>query len=282
MKRPIAYDLCCKAGGVSVGLHRAGFDVIGVDLEPQPRYPFKFIQADALTVDLPGADFVWASPHCQGYSAMRHAPGAKGKPRQIPQFRTRMPAHTLWAIENVEEAAWDMYDPIRLCGSMFGLGSQGCQLQRHRLIETNFGLTAPECNHDNRPVIGVYGGHARRRAASAGGRTTRDIWEGGHKAAASEAMGIDWMTLEELSEAIPPAYAEFVGRSAIKELQARKIKTARMLADSLEHKDRRAIVIYADTDDTYGPVIAGGNNLIIEALNHYIAALAPQQCEVGK
>lgn len=214
--RPRAIDLCCKAGGVSMGLHRAGFDVVGVDIEPQPRYPFPFMQADALTVDLHGFDFIWASPHCQGYTALRHAPGAKGKPLMIGRFRDRMPVNALWAIENVEAAAWDMRDPVTLCGSMFGLGAQGCQLQRHRLIETNFDLGAPPCAHDDRPVIGVYGGHARRRAASAGGRGTRDVWEGGHKAAASDAMGIDWMTLGELSEAIPPAYAEFVGRAAMR------------------------------------------------------------------
>lgn len=215
MTRPLAIDLCCKAGGVSVGLYRAGFDVIGVDIEAQPRYPFRFIQADALTYPLEGFDFVWASPHCQGYTALRHAPGAKGKPRQIQQFRDRMPANTLWAIENVEEAAWDMENPITLCGSMFGLGAQGCRLQRHRLIMANFPIEPPQCKHDARPVIGVYGGHARRRAASAGGRGTRDAWDGGHRTAASEALGIDWMTLGELSEAIPPAYAEFVGRAAL-------------------------------------------------------------------
>lgn len=213
--KPRALDLCCKAGGVSVGLHRAGFDVIGVDIEPQPRYPFEFHQADALTFALDGFDFIWASPHCQGYTALRHAPGAKGKPHQIQQFRARMPKDALWAIENVQEAAWDMDNPVTLCGSMFGLGAQGCQLQRHRLIMSNFPLNPPACDHDGRPVIGVYGGHARRRAASAGGRGTRDVWDGGHKAAASEAMGIDWMTLGELSEAIPPAYAEYVGRAAL-------------------------------------------------------------------
>lgn len=215
MTRPLAVDLCCKAGGVSVGLYRAGFDVIGVDIEPQPRYPFKFIQADALTYPLEGFDLVWASPHCQGYTALRHAPGAKGKPRQIQQFRDRMPANTLWAIENVEEAACDMENPITLCGSMFGLGAQGCRLQRHRLIMSNFPIPQPWCKHDSRPVIGVYGGHARRRAASVGGRGTRDVWQGGHKTAASKAMGIDWMTLGELSEAIPPVYAEYVGAMAM-------------------------------------------------------------------
>jgi DNA (cytosine-5)-methyltransferase 1 len=108
-----------------------------------------------------------------------------------------------------------MKNPIRLCGSMFKLGSQGHQLERHRLIETNFVIDVPRCSHDDRPVIGVYGGHARCRSASAGGRGTKDVWRGGHKAAASEALGIDWMTLAELSEAIPPAYAEFIGRAAI-------------------------------------------------------------------
>jgi DNA (cytosine-5)-methyltransferase 1 len=216
-QRPLAVDLCCKAGGVSEGLYRAGFRVIGVDIEPQPRYPFEFIQADALKIPLRdfGADFFWASPHCQGYTELRHAPGTKGKPQQIQQFRARMPANTLWAIENVEDAAWDMDNPITLCGSMFGLGAQGCRLQRHRLIMANFPIDPPPCSHDGRPVIGVYGGHARRRAASAGGRGTRDQWDGGHKAAASEALGIDWMTLGELSEAIPPAYSEFVGRAAM-------------------------------------------------------------------
>lgn len=271
MRRPLALDLFCKAGGVSVGLHRAGFDVVGVDIEPQPRYPFMFKQADALTFPLDGYDFIWASPPCQGYSPMRHAPGAKGAPQLISDVRRRMPVSAFWAIENVEEAAWDMIDPIKLCGSMFDLGAHGCQLQRHRLVETNFGLTAPPCSHDDRPVIGVYGGHARKRAASAGGRGTRDVWEGGHKAAASEAMGIDWMTLGELSEAIPPAYAEYVGRAAIAAVRTKKLGRMRYLADSLEAENRQAIVIYIDNGE-----ISGGNQMIIEALRHYVA-FPPQE-----
>jgi DNA (cytosine-5)-methyltransferase 1 len=218
MSRPKALDLFCCAGGASMGLWRAGFDVVGVDIEPQPRYPFPFIQADALTVGFRGFDFIWASPVCQGYTAMRHAPGAKGDahPLLIGPVRKRLQAAGVpWVIENVEEARWDMRDPITLCGSMFGLGAQGCQLQRHRLFESSFAIHAPDCAHNDRPVIGVYGGHARRRAKSAGGRGTRDVWDGGHKAAASEALGIDWMILKELSEAIPPAYAEHIGRAAL-------------------------------------------------------------------
>lgn len=223
MNRPKALDLFCGAGGASMGLHRAGFDVVGVDWNRQPRYPFKFVLDDALTVPLSRMmfdfDFVWASPPCQGYSELRHAPGTKGAPRWIGRVRERLAQTDVpWCIENVEDAAWDMRDPITLCGSMFGLGAQGCRLQRHRLFECSFPIEQPKHHHDERPVVGVYGGHARRRSASAGGRGTRDVWEGGHKTAASEAMGIDWMTLKEMSEAIPPAYAEHVGRIAIKHL----------------------------------------------------------------
>lgn len=204
-----------------MGLRRAGFEVVGVDIAPQRRYPFTFIQADALSFPLDGFDFIWASPPCQGYTEIRFAPGTKGAPLLIDAVRERMPAGVPWVIENVEDARWAMRNPALLCGSMFDLGAQGCRTQRHRLFETNFPLRQPACVHDARPVIGVYGGHARRRAASAGGRGTRDVWEGGHKAAAAEALGIDWMTLAELSEAIPPAYAEYIGRAAIEHLAAR-------------------------------------------------------------
>lgn len=215
-RRPKALDLCCCAGGASMGLWRAGFDVVGVDIEPQPRYPFAFIQADALDVRFQGFDFIWASPPCQAHTAMRHAPGAKGdaNPKLIAPLRKRLAASGVpWVMENVEGAP--LRDPVTLCGSMFGLGAQGYQLQRHRLFESNFAIPSLECRHGKRPVIGVYGGHARCRAASAGGRGTKDKWRGGHKAAASKALGIDWMTLGELSEAIPPAYAEHIGRAAL-------------------------------------------------------------------
>lgn len=227
--KPRALDLFSCAGGAGMGLHRAGFAVTGVDIVPRKRYPFAFVQADALTFPLDDFPFIWASPPCQGYSAMRHAPGAVGAPLLIDDVRERLEASgALWVIENVEEAAWAMRSPVMLCGCMFGLGAQGCRLQRRRLFEANFSIPQPECvcASDPRPVIGVYGGHARRRSARAGGRGTRDVWEGGHKAAASEALGIDWMTLSELSEAIPPAYAEHVGRAAMAELARRALKAA--------------------------------------------------------
>lgn len=221
-----ALDLFCCAGGAGMGLHRAGFEVVGVDIQKRDRYPFEFHQADALMFPLNGFDFIWASPPCQGYSSMRHAPGTKGAPLLIEQVRDRMPEGIPWIIENVEEARWAMRDPILLCGSMFDLGAQGCRTQRHRLFEANFPIVQPKCSHDERPVIGVYGGHARKRSAKAGGRGTKDVWDGGHKAAASEALGIDWMTLSEMSEAIPPSYSEYLGRAAIAHIAASRKETA--------------------------------------------------------
>lgn len=215
MARPLALDLFCCAGGVAEGLHRAGFQVVGVDIEPQKNYPFAFIQADVMNISFANFGLVWASPPCQGYSDMQHAPGAKEHPRLIDPVRNKLiRAKVPYVIENVEGAAWALRDPVTLCGSMFDLGAQGCQLQRHRLFECSFPVEQPGCRHDG-PVIGVYGGHARKRSASAGGRGTRDVWEGGHRTAASAAMGIDWMTLNEMSQAIPPAFAEYIGRAAL-------------------------------------------------------------------
>ena len=209
-----ALDLFCGAGGASAGLQSAGISVHGVDIAPQPRYPFVFWQADALTFPLAGYDFLWASPPCQGYTALRHAPGTIGAPRLIGRVRKRLIASGKpYIIENVEGARIDMRDPIMLCGCMFGLRAQGHRLVRRRLFECSFPVAQPECvcfTAPDIPVIGVYGGHARRRAASAGGRGTRDVWVGGHRVAASEALGIDWMTLAEMSEAIPPVYAQYI------------------------------------------------------------------------
>lgn len=221
MKKLRALDLFCCGGGASMGLHKAGFEVVGIDIKPHPRYPFEFHQADALEFPFGGFDFIWASPPCQGYTALRHAPGTKGAPLLIDQVRDRMPAGVPWVIENVEEARWAMRNPMLLCGSMFGLGAQGCRTQRHRLFESNFPIEQMPCAHDDRPVIGVYGGHARKRSKVHGGRGTRDVWTGGHKAAASEALGIDWLTLAEMSESIPPAYAEFIGGAAISHISGR-------------------------------------------------------------
>ena len=212
-----ALDLFCGAGGATRGLQNAGFHVTGVDIVESPRYVGDYFVRDDVT-SFPrgwhvGFDFIWASPPCQAHTAMRVVHNAKPHADLIPQTRIMLrAAGKPYAIENVEGAP--LLNPITLCGCMFGLGAQGCRLQRRRLFECSFPIEAPPCTctNDHRPVIGVYGGHARRRAASAGGRGTKDVWVGGHKAAASEAMGIDWMSLGELSEAIPPAYSEYIAR----------------------------------------------------------------------
>lgn len=222
--KPRLLDLFSCAGGAGMGYSRAGFDVVGVDIVARPRYPFRFIQADALSLEpawiAANFDAVHASPPCQGYTALRHAPGAKGAPQLIDQTRDLLCASGLpWIIENVEEARWAMREPVLLCGSMFGLGAQGHELRRHRLFESNVALNVPACDHSDGPVVGVYGGHARRRSAKHGGRGTRDVWDGGHKTAASQAMGMDWATLGEMSEAIPPAFTEYLGRQLLAQLQ---------------------------------------------------------------
>jgi DNA (cytosine-5)-methyltransferase 1 len=199
-----------------MGYHRAGFDVVGVDLFAQPRYPFGFLQHDVLALDVRfvrSFDAIHASPPCQFATLLKHAPGGKDHLNLIPATRALLEASGRpYIIENVEPAGPHLRDPVCLCGSMFGLQAEGCELRRHRLFESNVRLSGPgPCQHGERPVVGVYGGHARRRAASAGGRGTRDVWEKGHRGAMSEAMGMDWATCNEMSEAIPPAYTEWLG-----------------------------------------------------------------------
>lgn len=218
MGRPRALDLFCCAGGAGMGLHRAGFDVTGVDIRPQPRYPFRFIQTDALTVSLEGYDFIWASPPCQRFTDLAKRNGnAHEWPDLIDPIRQRLQASGIpYVIENVEGAP--LHEPVALCGTMF----PGLRVLRHRLFETNFPLLAPP--HGQHPLV-----YTMDKRKGHYGKLDQDtafvqVTGGGNcsKANASKAMGIDWMTKEELNEAIPPAYAEYIGRAAIAHLtQAR-------------------------------------------------------------
>ena len=214
MKR--ALDLFCGAGGATRGLQDAGYHVTGVDIRPQPNYcGDAFVCADAMRYPLDGYDFIWASPSCQGHTVMNNDK-SKWDPAQLLKMRRRLERQTTpWALENVVSQSTRVImgpDAIVLCGSMFRLGAahngKFFQLRRHRLILAGgFALNAPCCAHSE-PVVGVYDGHARCRAAKHGGRATRDPWD--HRAIASQAMGIDWMNLAELSEAIPPVYSKYV------------------------------------------------------------------------
>lgn len=195
-----------------MGLHRAGFDVTGVDINPQPRYPFPFIQADATTIALRGFDFIWASPPCQHYSDLAKRNGnAHEHPDLIPQVRKMLQASNAgaWVIENVEGAP--LLNPVVLCGTMF----PGLRVLRHRLFEATFPILAPP--HGAHPKV-----HTFDKRKSHFGKTNEwtdfvQVTGGGNStlAAAKDAMGIDWMTKEEINEAIPPAYAEHIGRAAI-------------------------------------------------------------------
>jgi DNA (cytosine-5)-methyltransferase 1 len=202
LDRPRALDLFCGAGGVSMGLHRAGFDVTGVDISPQPSYPFEFRQGDALEADLAGFDFVWASPPCQRYIRG----GLQNTSKTVDLLgpvRDRLSTLSVpWAIENVPGAP--MRPDLVLCGSAFGLS-----VRRHRWFELSWPVAAllPPCDH-SQPIVGVYGNpHGEKGAWPGMLPSTIETW--------SEAMGIDWMTAKELSQAIPPAYSEFIARLAV-------------------------------------------------------------------
>lgn len=226
-------DLFCGAGGAAMGYHRAGFEVVGVDIKPQPHYPFEFHQADAIEyLAEHGCEFdvIHASPPCQAFSAMtngRWQDRLKNHPDLIdPTRKLLCKIGRPYIIENVIGAP--LIDPIMLCGTMFALETKAkSQLRRHRLFECSFSPNSllPPCNHrNNASVIGVYGGgqHPQRRRipstigvyGHAGGSSKRDYLDFSCFTTKDrrDAMGIDWMTGNELSQAIPPAYTEFIGR----------------------------------------------------------------------
>lgn len=216
--KPKILDLFCSAGGTAMGYHLAGFEVVGVDHLPQPRFPFEFVQSDALeyleTADLSQFSAIHASPPCQSYSRARHFPGANldPAPKLIYPIRDRLEQIGLpWIIENV--AGSDLPDAIQLCGSMFGL-----QVRRHRWFSCSHLLFAPgQCQHTEgfyNPVGGKIRGYGDFASNTfydcADGRSRRR--EGYYKReVGAQAMGISWMSIDELCQAIPPAYTRWIG-----------------------------------------------------------------------
>lgn len=221
--KPRALDLFCGAGGATKGLQQAGFHVTGVDLTPQPRYcGDEFWQEDALLWDmrwLRSFHFIWASPPCQAHTSLRKMHNAKQHEDLIAPTRELLKATGRpYVIENVVGAP--LIDPFTLCGTMFGLKTDcGAELHRHRIFEASFPVTVPaEHRHSGGDVIGVYGGHYRNRKRPGGKhRDRRDFTA----ADGRTAMGIDWMTGEELSQAIPPAYSRFIAEQFICAQQTR-------------------------------------------------------------
>ncbi len=205
MKKPRLLDLFCCAGGAGAGYAKAGFEVVGVDLHPQPRYPFEFHQADAMTFDLSGFDAIHASPPCQAYTVLGGREDLSHYPDLVDAVRERLQAAGVpWIIENVPGAP--LRDPITLCGAMFGLRSY-----RHRLFESSAQLVAPP--HPKHEVRVNRRGENRREHWANGGFITITGDVGVY--CGPEAMGVDWMSGNELSQAIPPAYTEFLGRQLL-------------------------------------------------------------------
>ncbi len=206
-KRPLLLDLFSGAGGSAAGYHRAGFDVIGVDHRPMKRYPFPFIQADALeflaSAKLGQFDLIHASPPCQAYSVATLKANRGNHPDLLAKTRALLIASGRpYVIENVPGAP--MAAAVILCGSHFGLRGEGTQLVRHRLFEAPwlFALVPP-CDHRG---VGL---------SVAGNRTTSHFRRAmGRSSTARERrdlMGIDWTNREELAQSIPPAYTEWIG-----------------------------------------------------------------------
>jgi DNA (cytosine-5)-methyltransferase 1 len=219
-------DLFCCAGGAAMGYHRAGFTVWGVDIAPQPRYPFKFNQNNALNRwwlhphwIAANFDAVHASPPCQRFSDLAKRNGnADAWPDLIEPTRKLLQETGLpYVIENVEGAP--LIEPTMLCGTMF----PGTRVIRHRLFETNFPLVAPP--HGRHPLV-----YTRDKRKAHYGKLSEwtspvQVTGGGNcsKAAAADAMGIDWMTKNELNEAIPPAYTQFIGEQLIAHIQTKRL-----------------------------------------------------------
>ena len=207
--RPRLLDLFCGAGGAAMGYHRAGFDVVGVDIRPQPRYPFPFVQADAMTYPVDGFDAIHASPPCQAYSnATRDQ--SKHPDLYEPTVRKLVESGLPWVVENVIGAPYGA--GIVLCGSMFPLPDvvtpegDPVWVQRHRNFETSWYLFQPPHDHagmPGRPITVTGGGGQGWFAYRHSRHAPRSAWPA--------LLGMEWAHPDEVRLAIPPAYTEWLG-----------------------------------------------------------------------
>ena len=218
-------DCFCKAGGASMGYYQAGFVVVGVDIEPQPNYPFKFIQRDALEAltDIEFVsqfDIIACSPPCQCYSRLKYLSGNVEKWEQehidlvAPTRELLIKTGKPYVIENVEGAP--LINPIKLCGSQF----ENMYTQRPRLFESNIPLKKPDTPVVRHKTLKLGEGFAEDGYITvAGTRPPKGMNEIQTKLYYGFALGgIDWMSLEELTQAIPPSYTNFLGKQIIEYL----------------------------------------------------------------
>jgi DNA (cytosine-5)-methyltransferase 1 len=210
--KPRLLDLFCGAGGAAMGYSRAGFEVVGVDINPQPNYPFEFVEADALEylaqwidLRLVGFDAIHASPPCQAFSVAT-ADKSKHKDLVTPLRPLLEETGLPYVIENVPGAP--LLNPVVLCGSSFNL-----RVRRHRLFETNWPLMVPPCAHGQQgQPVGVYGG-----GTGTGQKRGRKVMS---SAEAMEVMEMPWADRAGATQAIPPAYTEFIGTQLLAYLAA--------------------------------------------------------------
>lgn len=216
-------DLFCKAGGAAMGYHMAGFTVVGIDRDWQPNYPF-FMRREKLYQDDEHAFVCWlrenfdavhASPPCQRHSDLAKRNGnAADHPCFIEATRRILQQSGLpYVIENVEGAP--LLNPTKLCGTMF----PELRVLRHRLFETNWPLWAPTCGRH--PLVFTMDKRKAHYGKMDQNISFVQVTGGGNCSVknASEAMGIDWMTKDELNEAIPPAFTRFIGRQMLRHIQ---------------------------------------------------------------
>ncbi len=201
-------DLFCCAGGAGMGYHRAGFEVVGVDVNPQPRYPFRFVQGDALEyLRVHGHEFdaIHASPPCQAYSSATRD-HSKHPDLYDTTRKTLIRSGKQYVIENVIGAPYS--SGIVLCGSMFNMS-----IQRHRNFETSWLMFQPECRHE-------IWAHRPYTITGNGSKTAKEYKHSNHcaKSEAHLIMGMPWATWDEVKLAIPPAYTEYIGRELMKVL----------------------------------------------------------------
>jgi DNA (cytosine-5)-methyltransferase 1 len=216
-KKPKLLDLFCGAGGAGMGYARAGFDVIGVDVATQVNYPFAFVRGCAIAfVKRYGGDFdlIHASPPCQAFSVAKNIHNGSGRHPDLiaPTRNALVRTGATWVIENVVGSP--LRSPVTICGLWLKLN-----VRRHRLFESSAALVGTPCGDHTANYHIVFGGGAKGRAHTIGkakGGASRIYRPFVSHADASISMGIDWMKRDELSQAVPPAYTEYLGRQLLR------------------------------------------------------------------